>query len=56
MKIDQGVQSTCLLFKHEAEGITMGMLGKVRRMRMRDSISISAIARRTGLARNTVKK
>ena len=34
----------------------MDMLGKVRRMRMRDSISISAIAKRTGLARNTIKK
>ena len=31
----------------------MDMLGKVRRMRMRDSISISAIAKRTGLARNS---
>ena len=34
----------------------MDMLGKVRRMRMRDSISISAIAKRTVLARNTIKK
>ena len=34
----------------------MDMLGEVRRMRMRDSISISAIAKRTGLARNTIKK
>ena len=34
----------------------MDMLGKVRRMRMRDRISISEIAKRTGLARNTIKK
>ena len=36
--------------------ITMDMLGKVGCMRMRDSISNSAIAKRTGLARNTIKK
>ena len=35
--------------------ITMDMLGKVRRMKMRDGISISQIAKRTALARNTVK-
>jgi transposase len=35
--------------------ITMDMLGKVRRMRMRDKLSISEIAKRTGLARNTVR-
>ena len=34
----------------------MDMLGKVRRMKMRDKISISEIAKRTGLARNTIKK
>ena len=33
----------------------MDMLGKVRRMKMRDGFSISQIAKRTGLARNTVK-
>ena len=33
----------------------MDMLGKVRRMKMRDKLSISEIAKRTGLARNTVK-
>jgi transposase len=36
--------------------ITMDMIGKVRRMYLRDHISLSDIARRTGLARNTVKK
>ena len=36
--------------------ITMDMIGKVRRMKMRDGVSISEISRKTGLARNTVKK
>ena len=35
--------------------ITMDMLGKVRRMKMRDKRSISQIAKRTGLARNTIR-
>jgi len=34
--------------------ITMDMLGKVRRMKMRDKLTISEIAKRTGLARNFV--
>ncbi len=34
----------------------MDMIGKVRRMHFRDHISLSDIARRTGLSRNTVKK
>ena len=34
----------------------MDMIGKVRRMKMRDGVSISEISRKTGLARNTVKK
>lgn len=34
----------------------MDMLGKVRRMYMRDRLSISEIARRTGLSRNTVRR
>jgi transposase len=36
--------------------ITMDMLGKVRRMKMRDKLTISQIAKRTGLARNTIKR
>jgi transcriptional regulator with XRE-family HTH domain len=36
--------------------ITMDMLGKIRRLRFRDGLSISEICRRTGLARNTVKR
>jgi len=34
----------------------MDMIGKVRRMKMRDGVSVSEIARKTGLSRNTVKK
>jgi transposase len=34
----------------------MEMIGKVRRMKMRDQLSDREICRRTGLARNTVKK
>ena len=36
--------------------ITMDMIGKVRRMKLRDQLSLSEISKRTGLARNTVKK
>lgn len=34
----------------------MDMIGKVRRMKLRDGLTHSEIARRTGLSRNTVKK
>ena len=34
----------------------MEMIGKVRRMKLRDQLSNSEIAKRTGLSRNTVKK
>ena len=34
----------------------MDMIGKVRRMKLRDKFSTSAIAKLTGLSRNTVKK
>ena len=33
----------------------MAMYAKVRRMRLRDGLSISEIARRTSLSRNTIK-
>jgi transposase len=36
--------------------ITMKMMGKVRRMSLRDGLSRSEIAKRTGLSRNTVRK
>ena len=36
--------------------ITMAMIGKIRRLHFRDGLTISEIARRTSLARNTVKK
>ena len=35
--------------------ITMEMLGKVRRMHLRDKLSLHEIAKRTGLARNTIR-
>jgi transcriptional regulator with XRE-family HTH domain len=38
------------------ELITMDLIGKVRRMKLRDGLTNSAIARRTGLSRNTGKK
>jgi len=34
----------------------MDMIGKVRRMKLRDKLSNSTIAKLTGLSRNTVKK
>ena len=33
----------------------MAMYAKVRRLRLREGLAISEIARRTGLARNTIK-
>ena len=35
--------------------ITMEMIGKVRRMKLREQLSYSEIAKRTGLSCNTVK-
>ena len=35
--------------------ITVGMLAKIRRMHLREHLSIREIARKTGLARNTVR-
>jgi transposase len=34
----------------------MAMMGKIRRMYFRDKLSVSEIARRTSLARNTIKR
>jgi transposase len=36
--------------------ITMNMIGKIRRLRFRDGLTISEICRKTGISRNTVKK
>ena len=35
--------------------ITMEMLGRIRRMYLRDKVSLHEIAKRTGLSRNTVR-
>ena len=34
----------------------MGMLAKIRRMHLRDGLSIREVSRRTGLSRNTVRQ
>ncbi len=36
--------------------ITMEMLGRIRRMHLRDKLSLHEIAKRTGLSRNTLRK
>ena len=36
--------------------ITMEMLGKVRRMHLRDQLSLHEISKRTGLSRTTLRK
>ena len=36
--------------------ITMDMLGKVRRMKMRNKLTITEFSKRKGLARNSVKR
>ena len=46
----------CLLFGRGSKVITMRIKTKIRTLRLREGKSISEIARRTGLARNTVKK
>ncbi|MBU18140.1 MAG: hypothetical protein CL725_10640, partial [Chloroflexi bacterium] len=34
----------------------MGMLAKIRRMHLRDRLSMREVSRRTGLSRNTVRQ
>ena len=36
--------------------ITMEMFGKIRRMHLRDKLSLHEITKRTGLSRNTLRK
>ena len=36
--------------------ISMEMLGKIRRMHLRDKMSLHAIAKQTGLSRNTLRR
>jgi transposase len=57
LKIDQGVQPNLrgLIHLQGDEVHTMAMYAKVRRMKFRDGLSISEIARRTSLSRNTIK-
>lgn len=43
-------------FSRRGKGDHHGMIGKVRRMKLRDQLSNSEIAKRTGLSRNTVKQ
>jgi transposase len=46
----------CLKNRQEKQGvITVGMLAKIRRMHIRDGLSLREIARRTGLSRNTIR-
>jgi transposase len=40
----------------DQEMITMNVLGKIRRLRFREGLTISEISRRLGVARNTVKR
>jgi transposase len=47
---------SCLIFGQGEEVITMAMIGKIRRLYFRDKVSVSEIARRTSLSRNTIKK
>lgn len=44
------------IFSRDEKVITMDMIGKVRRMKLRDQLSDGEICRRTRLARNTAKK
>lgn len=36
--------------------ITMDILGKIRRMHLRDKLSLHEIAKRAGLSRNTIRR
>ena len=48
---------SCLIFRREIKKvITMEILGKIRRMHLRDKLSLHEIAKRTGLSRNTIRK
>jgi len=53
---DPGVQPNLLrLARWGTEVITLFMVGKIKRMHLRDKQSVREIARRTGLSRNTVR-
>ena len=46
----------CLIFRQGTNKvITIKMLGRIRRMHLRDKLSLHEIAKRTGLSRNTLR-
>ena len=56
-KLTQVFYLSCLIFRQEIEKvITMDMLGKIRRMFLRDKLSLHEITKRTGLSRNTIRR
>ncbi len=56
LKTDQVFYLLCPKFGQRTNKvITMEMLGKIRRMHLRDKVSLHEIAKRTGLSLNTVR-
>ena len=56
-KLTQVFYLSCLIFRQEIKKvITMDMLGKIRRMFLRDKLSLHEITKRTGLSRNTIRR
>ena len=56
-KLTQVFYLFCLIFRQEIKKvITMDMLGKIRRMFLRDKLSLHEITKRTGLSRNTIRR
>ena len=55
-KLTQVFYLLCLIYRQEKKVITMEMLGKIRRMHLRDKMSLHAIAKQTRLSRNTLRK
>ena len=54
-KTDPRNSLPCLVFEQGKPGvINVGMLAKIRRMHIRERLSVREIARRTGLSRNTI--
>jgi hypothetical protein len=56
-KLTQVFNCVCSVFEQEnTGGISMEMMGKIRRMYFRDKLSLHEKTKRTGLARNTIRK